>query len=333
MNGRSAVLDGVRGLSIVLVLIAHLLPLNAFSSRLNESVGMVGMALFFVLSGYFIGRQVLAGTHPLEFAAKRLLRILPLAWLVAIIVGVLCHFDRATLVANLLFYANLVDGGLQHPLDHYWSLCVELQFYAIATVLLLFRPAVAMVVIPTLLVAVTVFRIHMGAAAGSVTWYRIDDILAGFTLAILLNSSRRREVVRFFEHPAVLWIALVTLCVACYLGVKGNPFAYARPYAVLALTGALLCQVGAAPSRWLSRPGWAYLASVSFAVYVLHIPLAATWLGSGGIEEKYLKRVLLLAAVFALAHLSTFYFERHFIALGHRLKLSNGVPRNRSVEG
>ena len=49
--------------------------------------------------------------------------------------------------------------------------------------------------------------------------------------------------------------------------------------------------------------------------------LTATWLG--GIEastfERYARRPLLIAATFALAHLSTFYFEQRFTALGKRL--------------
>ncbi|WP_343631529.1 acyltransferase [Roseateles sp.] len=326
-GSRSPVLDGVRGLSIVLVLIAHMMPLNALSPRLNESVGMLGMALFFVLSGYFIGNQVLAGAHPLEFAARRLLRVLPLAWLVALIVAAIWHFTPQALASHMLFYANLSDGGMRVPLDHFWSLCVELQFYALATLLLFFRPAVASVLMPALLVTVTAYRIYMNALSGSITWYRVDDILAGFTLAILMQSERRREVTAFFARPAVLWVALVALCGACH-SVSGNTASYLRPYAVLVLAGALLCQPASAPSRWLSRPFWGYLAAVSFAVYVLHVPLMHTWLGEGDLAERYLKRPLLLAVIFLLAHVSTFYFERHFIALSHRLRMSNGAVRS-----
>ncbi|OWQ49190.1 hypothetical protein CDL60_00070 [Roseateles noduli] len=323
-GARSPVLDGVRGLSIVTVLVAHLLPLNAISPRLNESAGMLGMALFFVLSGYFIGKQVLIHVHPLEFVAKRLLRILPLAWLVAVVVAALWHFPPAALASHLLFYANLSDAGMRVPLDHFWSLCVELQFYALATLLLFFRPAVARIVIPVLLVAVTTYRVYMSGYSGSITWYRIDDILAGFVLAILLHSPSRREALAFFERPVVLWGAAALLCLACY-NVDGNIASFVRPYAVLVLTGALMNQPRSAPSVFLSRPFWAYLAAVSFAVYVLHVPLEHTWLGSGDVTEKYLKRPLLLGAVFLLAHLSTFYFERHFIAMGHRVRMSNAV--------
>jgi peptidoglycan/LPS O-acetylase OafA/YrhL len=324
---RSPVLDGVRGLSIVTVLVAHLLPLNALGPRLNESAGMLGMALFFVLSGYFIGKQVLIQSHPLEFVAKRLLRILPLAWLVAVVVAAIWHFPPSALASHLLFYANLSGPGMRVPLDHFWSLCVELQFYALATLLLFFRPGVARIAVPVLLFAVTAYRVYMSGYSGSITWYRIDDILAGFVLAILLHSPSRREALEFFKRPVVLWIAAALLCLTCY-SVDGNFASFVRPYAVLVLTGALMSQPRSAPSVFLSRPFWGYLAAVSFAVYVLHVPLEHTWLGSGDVTEKYLKRPLLLAVIFLLAHLSTFYFERHFIAMGHRVRMSNDPVRS-----
>jgi hypothetical protein len=44
-----------------------------------------------------------------------------------------------------------------------------------------------------------------------------------------------------------------------------------------------------------------------------------TWLGSGEDLEKYIKRPLLFMVLFALAHLSTFYYEKQWIALGKKL--------------
>lgn len=69
------------------------------------------------------------------------------------------------------------------------------------------------------------------------------------------------------------------------------------------------------------------------ALYVVHGLLTATWLGSGDDLVKYLKRPLLLAATFGLAHLSTFYFEARFIAWGKRLSNPRRpTPAQRSVD-
>lgn len=312
LSGREPVLDGLRALSIVLVLIAHLLPLNAFLPGTNDAIGMLGMALFFVLSGYLIGGQLQRRVSPRVFVAHRLARVLPLAWAVALIAGVVWSIDPNRLIAHFLFYANLPPQQLTHPLEHYWSLCVELQFYAIAALLLCLRPRWTWLVVPALLLAATTYRVSQGAMAGSVTWVRGDDILAGAVLILLLRGPARERVCRFLAAPLWPWLMPALLYAACVLPEGGNQLNYFRPYFAAIWVGSLLCQPSSRLSCWLSHTRWAWLAAVSYAVYILHVPLAATWFGSGDLLEKYAKRPLLLLVVFALAHLSTFYFERRF---------------------
>ena len=62
-----------------------------------------------------------------------------------------------------------------------------------------------------------------------------------------------------------------------------------------------------------------YIATVSFALYVVHHLLMFTWFGEGDKWIKYLKRPLLFALTFALAHVSTFYYEQRWIEYGKRL--------------
>jgi peptidoglycan/LPS O-acetylase OafA/YrhL len=66
--------------------------------------------------------------------------------------------------------------------------------------------------------------------------------------------------------------------------------------------------------KWL-----VYVAAISYALYVIHPLVGDTWLGSGETLERYAKRPLLFAAVFLLAHISTFYFECRWIDFGKRL--------------
>lgn len=311
-SGRQPVLDGVRASSIVLVLMAHWLPLNALMPAANVAVGEFGMALFFVLSGYLIGGQLLRRLSPRVFIAHRLARVLPLAWLVALVVGVAWSFEPQRLLAHLLFYANLPPQQLTHPLEHYWSLCVELQFYAIAALLLCVQPRWTWIAIPALLLADTAYRISFGAVNVSITWVRGDDILAGAVLVLLMHSPARERVRGFLAMPLWPWLLPPLLYIACVLPEGGNPLNYFRSYLAALWVGSLLCQPTAGVSRGLAHPRWAWLAAVSYAIYILHAPLAATWLGSGDLVEKYAKRPLLLVVVLALAHLSTFYFERRF---------------------
>jgi len=71
-----------------------------------------------------------------------------------------------------------------------------------------------------------------------------------------------------------------------------------------------------------------YVATTSYALYIIHGVLMSTWLGSGGTLVKYAKRPLLFALTFGLAHLSTFRFEQPLVARAKRLA---DVPRGHEV--
>jgi peptidoglycan/LPS O-acetylase OafA/YrhL len=100
---------------------------------------------------------------------------------------------------------------------------------------------------------------------------------------------------------------------------------YLRPYLAACLVGCtLLRQQPTARAelqlrRILSTRSLAYVAEISYALYIVHPLLADTWLGSGSKLVKYAKRPLLLAACFGLAHASTFWYEKRWIAWGRRL--------------
>ena len=70
-----AVLDGWRGISILFVLAAHLLPLGPKTWKLNSMAGPMGMALFFTLSGFLITRFLLDNVRVTDFLIRRLCRI------------------------------------------------------------------------------------------------------------------------------------------------------------------------------------------------------------------------------------------------------------------
>ena len=118
-------LDGWRATSILLVLASHLLPLGPHAWGLNDQAALMGMSLFFAISGFLIVRFLAEGMPVSAFAARRLSRILPLSWTAVFAIS---GANADKLAANLLFYANLPPARLMHGGEHLWSLCVEVQF-------------------------------------------------------------------------------------------------------------------------------------------------------------------------------------------------------------
>jgi len=146
---RFAGLDHLRALAILLVFIYHfgLFGHPAWVETVG-GFGWTGVDLFFVLSGYLIGGQLLgrvAQGRPLalgEFYFKRLLRIVP-AYLavLAVYFAIPAFKERSELPPLwrfLTFTQNFgLDAHTSGAFSHAWSLCVEEQFYLLLPLILL----------------------------------------------------------------------------------------------------------------------------------------------------------------------------------------------------
>jgi peptidoglycan/LPS O-acetylase OafA/YrhL len=323
-----AVLDGWRGISILLVLGAHLLPLSPKSWRFNEMAGPMGMALFFTLSGFLITRFLLTHDSIRDFLIRRICRIVPLAWVTLLIALPLAGAPSSAYLPNLLFYANLPPYHLVEVADHFWSLCVEVQFYAGVALIVAVLGRRGLYVLIAICVAVTLHRIVSGAEIEIVTWHRVDEILAGAILALLYGGKLGRAAPRILARGNV-YLLVVLFAVSCH---PASGFAnYFRPYLAATLVGITLYRPPESVGAILTSRSLRYIAEISFALYVFHGLLVHTWLGEGDKLQKYLKRPLLLAATFGLAHLSTFQFEHRWIAFGKRLSARYQRPRVREV--
>jgi peptidoglycan/LPS O-acetylase OafA/YrhL len=321
---RFELLDGWRGISIALVMAAHLLPLGPRSWELNAVSGVLGMAIFFILSGFLITSLLLKRPPITHFLIRRIFRIAPLAVLTVLILYCAGRMDAEQLLRQISFTSNLRLPAplLSEHTGHFWSLSLEVQFYIfIALLVMIFRDR-AFVLLPLLALAVTANRIAQGAHVDITTLLRVDEILAGATLALLY--ARHKAGKQTFIFPVGPAWGVLILVISCH--PKSGWLNYARPYLAMWVIGSSMIH-GVGPLRTLfSSTPLQYLAQTSYALYVIHGVLIDTWLGTGERLEKYIKRPLLFAATFLLAHFSTFYFENRFIALGKNLIRSKNKP-------
>jgi len=304
---RIPILDGWRATSILLVLGAHLLPIGPKVLDLNETAGAMGMALFFTLSGFLIVQFLAAGTPLGLFVMKRLARIVPLSWAAMLCLALWHSYGAATVLRNFLFVSNLPPVTFFEGGEHLWSLCVEMQFYMTVSVIVLLLGRRGLYLVPVLALLVTCARIVAGEYISIVTWHRVDEILAGGTVALTYSGWLGERPAEILKKLPV-WPFAIALVLCSH--PDAGPLQYLRPYAAATLVGASLTGAPAYLQRILESRPMAYVAEVSYALYVIHGVLSHTWLGSGDRIEKYLKRPLLFGATFAIAHLSTFYYEQ-----------------------
>jgi peptidoglycan/LPS O-acetylase OafA/YrhL len=311
---RLPVLDGLRAISILLVLGAHMLPLGPKFARLNETAGAMGMSLFFALSGFLITSGLRHNGDVLEFMVKRLSRIVPLAYAYSFIVFTFLYFDPKVMLWTGTFLLNYFPQYMDSYNEHFWSLCVEVQFYiAIAVVVVSIGQKGLWIVWPVCL-AITALRISQGAYIHIQTHLRGDEILAGACVATLYQTSWHGRA----RYPVVL-IGLAVL----FWFASGSPYSgwwqYLRPYATATLLAATLCLGETMLAAFLSSWPMRYIATISYALYVIHPITIHGWWNEGTVFERYLlKRPISFAMTFIGAHISTFYWERPWLHAGRQ---------------
>lgn len=142
-NNRLPSLDGLRAISIVLVLLGHLSGTRGFV-RLNLGVGdyaHLGVVVFFVISGFLITRLMLSeyaakGRISLRlFYARRALRLFPASYAYIACVcllwwGGVVHLQAKDIWHAVTYTVNYLPGR-SWQIGHLWSLSVEEQFYLI----------------------------------------------------------------------------------------------------------------------------------------------------------------------------------------------------------
>ncbi len=150
--GQIPFLDGLRSIAILLVVSGHLS--YDFASKYGSTVysrlpfvanGWIGVDLFFVLSGFFIGgqlwkEQIRRGTVDVgRFMLRRGFRIWPLYYFFFVVVlSIYLTLGVAPKTygwSDLVFLTNYVNHGI---VEGSWSLCTEEQFYIVTPLAIYF---------------------------------------------------------------------------------------------------------------------------------------------------------------------------------------------------
>ena len=316
VHRRLRMLDGWRGVSILSVLAAHMLPLGPARWAMNGAIAANGMAIFFTLSGFLIVSILQRDADIISFLVRRFARILPLAWLALALSFGLRGVPAAIWPPNFLFYANLPPFPLETWSTHYWSLCVEMQFYVgIALAVLTLGPR-GLKLVPVAALVVTGLRIATATPISIVTWLRVDEILAGGMLAMVIHGDPTGRAARALARIPFWPTALLFLLAARFELPWLN---YMRPYLCATMVGITIQRPISGLTRLLESKPAAYVAKISYALYIIHHFTLFGWLGGGSKLIKYAKRPLCFAITFGLAHLSTFHLEKHPIEWSHRV--------------
>lgn len=323
---RLPVLDGVRGIAILLVLLGHSLSIRHEAESMM--IGRLGVVVFFVLSGYLITSRLLdeeerqGAISIKKFYRRRALRIFPAFYMFLAVCALLAWWKvipSPNLKAWLssAFYLRNYFGDYWSSTSHLWSLALEEQFYLLWPAFFLLTrkhrlPAVGLAALG--LSAYRAIWIYTHPLAGIESnlhaEFYMNTLLIGAAFAILQPAWAKTLRVSLLGSLLITWWIFGLL-------------RWAAPFhgtVTALLIGAIIYRCAAAPgpaaSRLLSHPALVFVGVLSYSLYL--------W------QQMFLGpnlRWWSFPALTAVACLSYFCIERPFLRLKDR-SMPIGRTRN-----
>ncbi|MEM7662713.1 MAG: acyltransferase family protein [Pseudomonadota bacterium] len=334
-------IQGLRAIAVLLVLISHIWP-EALPG------GFIGVDVFFVISGFLITDMLAReadstnGILLANFYARRVRRLLPAASvvLIFILVGTLLILPAprwadvthqviaaAVYMQNWVLAANTVDywatGAAPTPVQHYWSLSIEEQFYIIWPLAIILISNIA-----------SIFRIPMRRPLA--IFLGVVFLLSLYA-SISMSSSAPEEY--FYTHTRIWELALGGLLALAALKPLGSRQLQLSAYAMglsaifsaalmfneeLVFPGyiALIPTLATALLIWagnleisgysvLGNSIFKYLGDRSYSIYLWHWPLIifANYLWA---EVSFVIGAGLIATTLLVSHFSYALLEKPF---------------------
>jgi len=321
---RIPTLDGWRGIAIAMVLFDYVqyAAMGRYARPWTQT-GRHGVTIFFVLSGFLITSNLIAGPIDLKrFYIRRVFRLMPAAWVFLGAALLTTHLTRlhftswAEVKACLLFYRNYCGNMDGNFAGHFWSLSIEEQFYLVWPCLLLFIGAQCCRWIAiTAAIGIAFFRWSMwqhylGGLLPDRTEVRADALLVGCLLALFFSSETVRERARHWSKLCALPAASGLLLAILYFHLLQPLW---ESVCIAVLLAATMLNPANTVSRVLSWKPLAWLGMVSYSLYVWQAPFMGFNLNP---------RMLAISVGFTLPlfALGSYYFiERPATRFGHRL--------------
>ncbi len=292
-------LDIVRSLAILMVLFYHglsdpLLTPALYHGALRHALGtfaglgLYGVHLFFVLSGFLISGILLdsrgSGDYYRRFYMRRALRILPAGLLMLAVLKTGHWISWRYFLAALLYLANMprIFGttGEYGPL---WSLAVEEQFYLFwpFIVKIFSRQTLAMICVSILLLTPALRFLLIGGSGDwnqvqHKTWAVCDFFAAGTLLAIGVRSPGRIDLLRT-AFPWLIGAGALLIAALNLLSVPHNRFAFRLLMAgwlepwILVCAGLVIAGfLHPSIANGLLASPFVFIAKISYGLYLCH---------------------------------------------------------------
>ena len=330
-------LDGLRGIAALMVVFFH-----AFQNSSDWGVwykaslfGQSGVTLFFVLSGFLIGRILIETRDKekyfLNFYARRTLRIFPLYFLfLGIFYLYMAQFPAmpGTHLPKWYFFVFLQNIPLTFNLpwfgpEHYWSLAIEEHFYLIlplAVYLIPNKKIFNFIIFIFIVSFCTKFLLlSRGHSVYYFTFSRFDEL--GFGVILALNEKSLLPVLlkkKFFLFGFLISSVVLAAVYTLFTGTEAFGVQLIKYFIIGFWYFSIIGLVILSRSKvfnFLNTKPFQYSGKISFGLYVFHpliISIAANYIGS---KNPFIILAASLFFTYIVATISFYEFEQPFLKL------------------
>lgn len=335
-------LDGLRAIAVLSVIINHA-SFNVSNTHFLTG-GFIGVDIFFVLSGYFIGRILLNDIivngiiNFGSFYERRIRRIIPPLLFVVVVISPIAlfllnpselkEFSQSILAAlsfssNIFFYFIKVeyaaDVSLIKPFLHTWSLAVEEQFYIIFPLIILLWFGLTKRSINILFVGLTLvsllIAIWLVDVSASANFYMLPSRVWELTIGAIIAETELKN--RSFKHLfsgfqlPLIGIALISFSFFWFDENTPHP----SILTLIPVVGTGLIIAFAAPKSSLvavlsSRP-FVWMGLISYSAYLWHFPIFALGRTLNEDANNY-HRLVWIALTLMTSTFSYYFVEKPF---------------------
>ena len=334
-------LNGFRAVSVLLVVIFHMGLSGNFYYKIIFN-GSLGVDVFFVISGFLITtllikEKVNTGTISLRlFYIRRVLRILPAAYLCIIVVIILNYFlklkvSSTYIIAAFFFLVNFkfLDPYKSSLISHYWSLSVEEQFYFLFPFILkknfkvfvLFIISIV-VLLPCVISAQFMVPVLNQGLLFALTHYFIK--FQGIAVGCLFAVCCLKNIVRqgyFQKYSIALKIVLTIIIFSLNHTGDVNSYSVFSNLVVSILIGWLLVlnlfYTDDAFYKFLNLKVISQIGVLSYSIYIWHLLI----INLGVMPRFIAKFPQNLFFILAAALLSYYGWEKQFLKLKNRFSV------------
>lgn len=281
--GYNPALDGLRAVAVFAVIAFHCRFPLAYG-------GMIGVDVFFVLSGYLITSILRREIGLLDFYWRRAIRLCPALFIMLAAYAAIAPFVftdinpvSSDVVLAGLYVSDYAMAFWQEPfyLSHTWSLAVEEHFYLVWPLLIVATRSFSVRSLSWLLLAGFVTATTWRLADAHLwqnwqrTYYRFDTRMSGLLLGALVAVMpwRLRHHAALVGRVSIYVLLVALVCFRFrsiwFIGWGGIAVDLAAAGLVLSLVSG-----ETAISKFLSREWLRYPGLLSYSIYLWHYPIA-----------------------------------------------------------